>query len=69
MTKSGKFIKSISGHEFMLTLDNEGVEELEADEYVVMIDPVWETTSDKKYMDVLVDVYSPFDLKLQIVNE
>ena len=74
MTQSGKFVKSVSGDEFMLTLDNEGIE-LEKGNYVVMIDPVWATdpvssspslatVSDTSYKKVLVDFCSLIEIKV-----
>ena len=60
MTAEGEFINARFGSRFMFSLLNQNIE-LKAGKYIVLVDPLWDETTDndESYKEVLVDVYAP----------
>ena len=50
----------------MLSLQNTDVAKIEAGNYIVMIDPIWDetTTNSQAYREIMIDVYCPTATKL-----
>lgn len=57
----GTFVKADVGDDFLFYLENENVS-LTAGEYIVMIDPIWNSKAkqDKLYKDIHIDIYSTY---------
>lgn len=65
MTASGEFISARFGNRFMFSLLNNKIK-LQPGKYVIMIDPVWNSSvkNDEEYREVLVDIYGPDTVNL-----
>lgn len=70
MTKQGKFVNARFGSRFMFSLLNDDIE-LEAGEYVFMVDPLWNESAgfEEDYTDVLLDVLAPVDTMIKEVDQ
>ena len=70
MTAQGKFISSSFGNSFMYSLLNDDVV-LERGDYYFMVDPIWNESAElnEAYKDVLVDVYAPEIVDLELVED
>ena len=60
MTAEGSFIHARFGSRFMFSLLNQNIV-LKPGKYVVLVDPLWDDTTDndEAYKEVLVDIYAP----------
>lgn len=70
MTASGEFVTACFGNRFMFSLLNQKIM-LQPGKYVIMIDPVWNSTvqNDDMYREVMVDVYGPQVVALSQVDD
>lgn len=60
MTASGEFVNAKFGNQFMFSLLNKKIT-MKAGKYIVMIDPVWNSTvkNNDLYREIMVDIYAP----------
>lgn len=70
MTAKGEFVGARYGNRFTFSLLNDNVI-LQPGKYVIMIDPIWNETTenDVMYREVLVDVYAPETVVLDQVED
>ena len=70
MTAAGSFVNARFGNRFMFTLLNTKIT-LHPGKYIVMIDPVWNSTvqNDEMYREVMLDIYGPEGVNLSQVSD
>lgn len=64
-SRDGKFIKADAGADFLFYLDNNEIE-LEAGEYIVMIDPIWNECAEREneFRQVMLDIYCTEEIEI-----
>lgn len=70
MTAGGNYISAAHGKGFSFSLINKQIT-LQPDTYCFMVDPIWNTFSDKDptYKQVIVDIYGPESFTISPLNQ